>query len=104
MNRQAGVSSIPALRDDSKSWVLDADGKATLFASNFASKCCLGALVESSYSRLGVHDFPALPPFGAIRLEATLKLFDTFKVEFGTWPDLLPVRILIFLQRPYQTQ
>ena len=41
MKHEAQVSSIPALKTNDGVWVLDAQGKANLFADTFAGKCKL---------------------------------------------------------------
>ena len=50
MKHEAQVSSIPALKSNDDAWVLDAQGKANLFAVTFAGECMLPRLCLNSYT------------------------------------------------------
>ena len=50
MKHEAQVSSVPALKSNDGEWVLDAQGKANLFAVTFAGKCKLPCLCYNSYT------------------------------------------------------
>ena len=92
--KRGAVSSVPALKDAHDQWILEASGKADLFAEAFAKKNSLPIEV--------VNEYTALPRSNSISQRKLLKLsaddagnvMAKLRIDSGTGPDLLPARIL----------
>ena len=87
-------SSIPALKDESKHWILDPVGKANVFVATFSKKCKLGGAEVNYYTEIDTTPFKKqsfLKHCTQSDAEAQMK---TLREDSGTGPDALPARIL----------
>ena len=90
MDKAGKSSSVPALKS-STGWVLDAHGKAELFALVFSAKFGLPDIVPNEYS--------ALPPelvrggYVPVRPRRVKRVLDALDICSGTGPDGISTRI-----------
>ena len=93
MKHEAQVSSIPALESNDGEWVLDAQGKANLFAVTFAEKCKLPRLCYNSHTVCTqCHELQTSVVCPSV--EQCMAVLTVFRDDSSTGPDLLPARIL----------
>ena len=102
MKHESQVSSIPALKSNDGAWVLDAQGKANLFAVTFTEKCKLPRLCHNSYTVCTqCHELQTSVVCPSV--EQCMAVLD----DSSTGPDLLPARILkrcaVQLAKPLQS-
>jgi hypothetical protein len=92
-DQRGKCSSIPALRNGSGGWVLDASGKAELFSNTFSKKYKLIEREENEYSHLlaAGHSQDMLH---TTTVEEAERVLGAVKVSSSTGPDMLPARIL----------
>ena len=93
MKHEAQVSSILALKANDGVWVLDAQGKANLFADTFAGICKLPQPRQDVYTEC--HQCPEIQ--GSFVFPSEKQCRDTLanlSEESSTGPDLVPARIL----------
>jgi hypothetical protein len=94
LNRKTTVSSIPALRDPTNTWVLEAKYKADLFVSTFSSKYKMADAEENDYTEIEGSGFGSQKRPAAVTVHDAEKVLAALREESGTGPDLLPSRIL----------
>ena len=93
MKHEAQVSSIPALKSNDGEWVLDAQGKANLFAVTFAEKCKLPRLCCNTYTVCTqCHELQTSVVCPSV--EQCMAVMTSLRDDSSTGPDLLPARIL----------
>ena len=93
MKHEAQVSSFPALKSNDGEWVLDAQGKANLFAVTFAEKCKLPRLSYNSYTVCTkCHELQTSVVCPSV--EQCMAVLTSLRDDSSTGPDLLPARIL----------
>ena len=88
------ISSIPALKNDENAWILDAAGKADLFAKTFPAKSSLCEGEVNHFSSIDVSPCREQKPLSAVTREDAVKILECLREDSGTGPDLLPSRIL----------
>ena len=82
------MSGIPALRNESKEWVLDATAKADLFVRTMSKKFQISAAKVNDYTVLETSGYPAqsrLPPLMEKAAEKVLSKLDQNSRTFPTW-------------------
>jgi hypothetical protein len=94
LRQRAKESSIPALRNPAGEWVLDAKGKADLFAASFSAKFKLPAAERNEYSRLDVVPWRPQGNIERISDGVVEKTLLKLVCDSATGPDLLPSKIL----------
>ena len=93
MKHEAQVSSIPALKSNDGEWVLDAQGKANLFAVTSAEKCKLPRLCYNSYTVCTqCHELQTSVVCPSV--EQCMAVLTGLRDDSSIGPDLLPARIL----------
>ena len=92
LHRKSKSCSIPALRDESGTWILDAQSKANLFADVWSSKFSLPASVDDSWV-ISASTNSYLQHVN-IRSRHALKILKTLDVSKATGPDGIPARVL----------
>ena len=89
MKHEAQVRSIPALKSNDGEWVLDAQGKANLFAVTLAEECKLPRLCHNTYTVCTqCHELSVWPPWTIAPLVLTFCLLASSKVARNSWPNL----------------
>ena len=91
LNKARKTTCVPPLRTSAGQWVLDAKGKANLFAQTFASKSVLppgpaGDVIGEPTQQMS--------SFLALRLRWTTRILKGIREDSATGPDGLPGRIL----------
>ena len=85
--------NIPALQDDTGSWIMDAQGKAKLISKTLSGKWELADRVLNAYSTLPIQieeqDDVPLPT-----VEMFFHELSSLREDSGTGPDTLPAKIL----------
>ena len=92
LHRKSKNCSIPALRDESGTWILDAQSKANLFADVWSSKFSLPASVDDSWV-ISASTNSYLQHVN-IRSRHALKILKTLDISKATGPDGIPARVL----------
>ena len=92
LDQKSKTSSIPAMKQGS-TWILDAKGKADIFADTFAKKNVMIEIEENKYSEITIlEETPAQA--GLPSIETTQKVLMQLDEDSALGPDLLPTRIL----------
>ena len=90
MKHEAQVSSIPALKSNDGACVLDAQGKANLFAVTFAEQCKLPRLCHNSYTVCTqCHELQTSVVCPSV--EQCMAVLAGLRDDSSTGPDLLPI-------------
>jgi hypothetical protein len=94
MQRKNRLSSVPALRDTSGQWLMDAKCKADLFVKTFSQKCTLPADERNEYSEIIMSPGGAQTVLPLVSERDAEQMLGALREDSGTGPDLLPARIL----------
>jgi hypothetical protein len=94
LQKKGQVSSIPALKNSAGQWVLDNKAKADLFATTFSSKFIMSAAEHNEYTDLEPRPYKGQCYIARVTEEQAMGVLNSLDVDSGTWPDLLPARIL----------
>jgi len=93
MCKAPGSSCTPALKDSAGEWVVDAVGKADLFATTFEKKFWLPEVESNEFSPL-VPCGDVCSGFLLLRTRCGMKFLQKLRVDSATGPDGLASRIL----------
>jgi hypothetical protein len=94
MQKRGVVSSVPALKDANDKWVLEASGKADLFADAFAKKNFLPIEVVNEYTELPRSTSTCQRKLLQLSVDDAENVMQKLRIDSATGPDLLPARIL----------
>ena len=94
LQQKSRICSIPALRDKHNNWVLDAAGKANLFATTLSAKYHLSEAKQNNYTSIDVVPFREQRRVHIVTTAAAAKVLHGLREDSGTGPDRLPARIL----------
>jgi len=94
LQHRGTVSSIPALKDPTKGWILDAAGKADLFAVTLSGKFHLCDGETNYFSEIHRQPHGEQKQLAPVTDEAAAKVMCSLREDSGAGPDLLPARIL----------
>ena len=92
LQQQGAVSSSPALKDKDNQWVLNAQGKADLFADTFAKKFVLADASANHFSELPLTDVEQDLPADLEEKDAE-EVLKKLKEDSATGPDQLPTKV-----------
>ena len=94
LGKTPAICSIPAMKNDDATWIIDARGKATLLAKSMSEKCRLPVRESNKYSKLSNLRRRETQDLMFPILETSLKVLKLLDPGSGTGPDELPARIL----------
>ena len=94
MQRKGVVSSVPALRDEDNTWVLESEQKADLFADTFSKKIFLKEVQVNEYTPIARSTTSKQVKLKNVTEQDAQTILERLRVDSGTGPDLLPARIL----------
>jgi hypothetical protein len=94
LQHKGKISSILALKDPAQGCILDAAGKAELFAKTFADQCHLCDGEDNYFSEIHGHGYREQKLLAQVTDEAAVKMLCGLKEDSGSGPDLLPSRLL----------
>jgi hypothetical protein len=94
LHHQGRTSSIPALKDESKQWILDPASKADLFVDTFSKKVSLGIAEINDYTAIEPTPLKEQGNLKPCTEREAEKMMNCLREDSGTGPDCLPARIL----------
>ena len=94
LHHQGKTSSVPALKDESKRWVIDSASKADLFVDTLSKKFKLAGAEINDYTAVESTPFKEQGELMPCKERDAEKTLNYLREESGTGPDALPARIL----------